>query len=390
MDPSNPGEKKYGLIIPSKNKGGLRSTFLSSSASESRSKVFTAADSSSDENLEEDDEAEDLKMPLDWKSRTVAKANEKSMQRNQARAAAMKALEEDPTVFQYDEVYDDMQQKKEDKKPPKEEKKPKYIENLLRTAELRKVELERRTERKVQKERETEGDQFNDKESFVTPAYRAKLAELKKLEEEERIRELREASLDVTKQSDMSGFYRHLYKQTFDEPVKKTTVVAAEEVVAPPELLPATFSKKEAPAGSRHYRGRRQEEEEEEEEPPTTSHSEDDEEEEKEPSSKPSMADSKRPAASAALISAAASDRAAAVDRAAAQLIKPEPAEEASSSSASSSEDEEEEKNEKKKPEVKEKIDIWKKRTTGQLFEDAVMRYQNRKEAREQGLVLWP
>lgn len=45
------------------------------------------------------------------------------MQRNQARAAAMKALEEDPTVFQYDEVYDDMQQKKEEKKPPKEEKK---------------------------------------------------------------------------------------------------------------------------------------------------------------------------------------------------------------------------------------------------------------------------
>lgn len=44
----------------------------------------------------------------------------------------------------------------------------------------------------MQKERETEGDMFNDKESFVTPAYRAKLAELKQLEEEERLRELRE------------------------------------------------------------------------------------------------------------------------------------------------------------------------------------------------------
>ena len=54
------------------------------------------------------------------------------------------------------------------------------------------MELERRVERKVQKERETEGDTFNDKESFVTPAYRAKLAELKKLEEEERLRELQE------------------------------------------------------------------------------------------------------------------------------------------------------------------------------------------------------
>lgn len=72
---------------------------------------------------------------------------------------------------------------------------PKYIANLLKTAELRKVELERRVERKVQKERETEGDMFNDKESFVTPAYRAKLAELKKLEEEERLRELREGNM---------------------------------------------------------------------------------------------------------------------------------------------------------------------------------------------------
>ena len=65
----------------------------------------------------------------------------------------------------------------------------------MRSAELRQVEHERRTERKVQKERETEGDTFNDKESYVTPAYREKLAELKKLEEEERLRELRESTL---------------------------------------------------------------------------------------------------------------------------------------------------------------------------------------------------
>lgn len=45
------------------------------------------------------------------------------MQRNQARQVALKALAEDPTVFQYDEVYDEMQQKKEEKKPPKEERK---------------------------------------------------------------------------------------------------------------------------------------------------------------------------------------------------------------------------------------------------------------------------
>lgn len=74
---------------------------------------------------------------------------------------------------------------------------PKYISNLLKTAEARKIEQERRTERKVQKEREAEGDMFSDKEAFVTPTYRAKLAELKKLEEEERLRELREGSLKI-------------------------------------------------------------------------------------------------------------------------------------------------------------------------------------------------
>lgn len=45
------------------------------------------------------------------------------MQRNQARQVALKALAEDPTVYQYDEVYDEMQQKREESKPPKEERK---------------------------------------------------------------------------------------------------------------------------------------------------------------------------------------------------------------------------------------------------------------------------
>ena len=49
--------------------------------------------------------------------------------------------------------------------------------------------MERRTERKIQKERENEGDEFKDKESFITPAYQAKLEERKQQEAEERIKE---------------------------------------------------------------------------------------------------------------------------------------------------------------------------------------------------------
>lgn len=62
---------------------------------------------------------------------------------------------------------------------------PRYIQALLQTAERRKKENERRVERQVQKEREEEGNQFADKESFVTSSYRQKLEEFKKQEEEE-------------------------------------------------------------------------------------------------------------------------------------------------------------------------------------------------------------
>ena len=48
---------------------------------------------------------------------------------------------------------------------------PKYIGNLLKHAEVRKKEEERRVERQVQKERESEGKEFADKEAFVTSAY---------------------------------------------------------------------------------------------------------------------------------------------------------------------------------------------------------------------------
>ncbi len=137
----------------------------------------------------------------------------------QTKMALAKAVEEDPTVFQYDEVYDDMEKAKVEKTKEAKEKdrKPRYITNLLKHAEVRQKEYERRVERQVQKEREAEGDQFADKEKFVTSAYRKKMEEMEKLEEEERKRDAIESVLDVTKQKDMSGFYRHIYRQTMGE-----------------------------------------------------------------------------------------------------------------------------------------------------------------------------
>lgn len=56
---------------------------------------------------------------------------------------------EDPTVYQYDEIYDQMVGTKEKEKKTKEDVKPKYIENLMKSASKRKIENERRIERQV-------------------------------------------------------------------------------------------------------------------------------------------------------------------------------------------------------------------------------------------------
>ncbi|KPJ16720.1 putative leucyl-tRNA synthetase, mitochondrial [Papilio machaon] len=142
----------------------------------------------------------------------------------QSKISQEKAINEDPTVYQYDEIYDSMISKKEEKKEKsKEQKKPKYIENLMKAANKRKIENERRLERQIQKEREKEGDEFADKEVFVTSAYKQKLEELRKEEEKEKYEEYLESIGDVTKQKDLGGFYRHLYEQKLgtDKPENK-------------------------------------------------------------------------------------------------------------------------------------------------------------------------
>jgi coiled-coil domain-containing protein 55 len=207
------------------------------------------------------------------------------------------------------------------------------------------------------------------------------------------------ASLDVTKQQDLSGFYRHLYKQTFSEDQPKK--------VEEPEV-PVTFKKEAVESevkSRRQYRSRREEEEEV-----------DEEEEEEEPSpqqgteqpeipgdqsisnaegGKSRSKEDRRPAASASLVSAAATDRAATADRAkktaaSDDVEKPRANRPDIKEEDSESDDDDDEKRSIHSPPPEEvaappkiKIDIWKKRTTGHLLEEAIQRYLARKEARE-------
>ncbi|XP_039634239.1 nuclear speckle splicing regulatory protein 1 [Perca fluviatilis] len=151
---------------------------------------------------------------------SLQKEADKKKMMKQTRLEMHKALEQDSTVYDYDAVYDDIQKERLESNKKilgGTDKKPKYIHQLMRAVEDRKKEQERRDERKIQKEREKEGEQFADKEAYVTSAYKQKLLEQKEEQEREKREAEMEAALDVKKQKDLSGFYRHLLNQTVGE-----------------------------------------------------------------------------------------------------------------------------------------------------------------------------
>ena len=81
----------------------------------------------------------------DWVKKAMMTKKETKLKK-QTKNSMAAALEEDPTVFQYDEVYDDLEQKKEVEKESKKDvdRKPKYMEALLKSAKEREQEFERR------------------------------------------------------------------------------------------------------------------------------------------------------------------------------------------------------------------------------------------------------
>lgn len=125
-----------------------------------------------------------------------------------------KALEEDPTVFDYDGVYDKMKEKiARPLVQDREERKPKYIQNLIKKVKEREQYRDVVYERKLAKERSKDDHLYADKDKFVTEAYRKKLAEREKQMELERLREVQEEKDDVTKKKDfLLDFYSNLDK----------------------------------------------------------------------------------------------------------------------------------------------------------------------------------
>ena len=134
-----------------------------------------------------------------------------------SRAAALAtqkaALDEDASAFDYDGVYDQMQQDRSAVRQgvkPAEEKKAKYITSIMKTHQARELENEKVFERKMQKEAEAEAHLYGDKEKFMTSAYRKKIAAREDYEAELKQQEAEESRNDVTKRDGLGHFYANL------------------------------------------------------------------------------------------------------------------------------------------------------------------------------------
>ncbi|CAI7583803.1 unnamed protein product [Penicillium bialowiezense] len=142
---------------------------------------------------------------------------------------AKEAEEIDPSIYSYDAVYDSLHSKpaKSSANDTKSET-PKYMQNLLQSAEIRKRDQLRAKDRQLAREREAEGEEFDDKEKFVTSAYKAQQEELRKAEEEEARREqAEEERRKKSGNSGMIGFYRDVLSR--GEEQHEQAVKAAEE-----------------------------------------------------------------------------------------------------------------------------------------------------------------
>lgn len=145
-------------------------------------------------------------------------ADRQDLSSAQAALAHLKAAEElDPSIFDYDSFHDAKAAVTEAQKTAARqdaiERKPKYINNLLDAAAKRKQDQLIAREKLLQKEREAEGDEFADKEKFVTGAYKQQQEEARRLEEEEKKKaeedEMRKRKLG----GGMQGFYRGMMEE---------------------------------------------------------------------------------------------------------------------------------------------------------------------------------
>lgn len=130
----------------------------------------------------------------------------------EAEQRALEAAKLDSTIYDYDGAYDALHARQAALAAANKEdaaaRKPKYIDSLFEASEQRKKDQLRARDKLLAREREAEGDDFADKDKFVTGAYKAQQEEARKAEEEEKLR-LEEEEKQKAKFG-MQGFHKQM------------------------------------------------------------------------------------------------------------------------------------------------------------------------------------
>lgn len=149
------------------------------------------------------------------KRKAVAKEDDPTRVANLASAKeserrAKEAQELDASIYDYDGAYEAIHARQLAKKAAEQDaaadQTPKYMEALFESAEQRKKDLLRARDKILQREREAEGDEFADKEKFVTGAYKIQQEEARKAEEEEKKKQ--EEEEEQRRKHGMQNFYK--------------------------------------------------------------------------------------------------------------------------------------------------------------------------------------
>lgn len=152
-----------------------------------------------------------------------------------ARLQDAQASELDSSVYEYDAVYDSFHaSKKPISTSGDPDSGPKYLTSLLASADVRKRDQLRAREKVLQREREAEGDEFADKEKFVTGAYKAQQEEVRRVEEEE-ARKAAEEEERRRRGQGMLGFHRDLLRKE-DERTKAIEEASRKRLEEEPRL----------------------------------------------------------------------------------------------------------------------------------------------------------
>jgi len=122
---------------------------------------------------------------------------------------------EDPTIYDYDDVHDEIQVRRkvvEESKKTKD-RNARYIGHIVNATEKRKREQSLIYEKIAEKELQREGKEFIDKEKFVTSSYLKMMEENKKWELDDLKKEEYNKAHTATADNNAAGLYRTLYKQ---------------------------------------------------------------------------------------------------------------------------------------------------------------------------------